>query len=110
MNIQISVRRMTVSQVMKRVVRDLCSDIQNKCNRIQDIDVKIEDINGPNKSGMDKRCHLKVRGKEHLAIDVEEVDEDVLSAVDNAFRRLKQVLLMRTARPVQHMVEPVVWG
>jgi ribosome-associated translation inhibitor RaiA len=110
MNIQISVRRMTVSQVMKRVVRDLCSDIQNKCNRIQDIDVKIEDINGHNKSGMDKRCHLKVRGKERLAIDVEEVDEDLHSAIDNAFRRLTQVLLMRTAKPAQNMIDPFVWN
>ena len=110
MNIQISVRRMTVSQVVKQIVRNLCSDVQNKFNGIQNIDVKIEDINGPNKSGIDKRCHLKVRGKERLAIDVEEVDEDLHSAIDNAFRRLKQVLLVRTTKPVHNVIDPLVWS
>jgi ribosome-associated translation inhibitor RaiA len=100
---------MAVSQVVKKIVRDLCSEVQNKCNGIQDIDVKIEDINGHAKSGMDKRCHLKVRGKERLAIDVDEVDEDIHSAIDNAFRRLKQMLSVRTAKPVQNMMNPLVW-
>ncbi len=110
MNIQISVRRMTIPQVMKQIVRELCSDIQNKCNGIQNIDVKIENINGHDISGMDKRCHLKVRGKEHLAVDVEELDEDIHSAIDSAFRRLKQVLMLRSAKPVRNLIDPVVWN
>jgi ribosome-associated translation inhibitor RaiA len=101
---------MTVSQVMKQIVRNLCSDVQNKFNGIQNIDVKIESINGHDISGMDKRCHLKVRGKERLAIDVEELDEDLHSAIDNAFRRLKQVLLVRSAKPVQNVIDPLVWS
>jgi ribosome-associated translation inhibitor RaiA len=51
-----------------------------------------------------------VRGKERLAIDVEEVDEDLHSAIDNAFRRLKQVLLVRTAKPDHNVFDPLVWS
>ena len=86
---------MTVSKVIKKMVRELCSDIQNKYGEIQHIDIKIEDVNGPHKAGVDQRCHLKVRGKEHMAIDIDEIDEDLDCAIDNAFQRLKQSLKRR---------------
>lgn len=92
MNIQISTRHMTVSEVIKQMVRELCGEVHHKYGGIQNIDIKIEDMNGPHKAGIDKRCHLKVRGKEHLAIDIDEIDEDLDCAIDNAFHRLKQVL------------------
>jgi len=92
MNVQISIRHMSVSQVVKQTVHELCSEVQNKYGDIQYIDVKIEDINGPHKAGIDKHCHLKVRGRERLTIDIDEIDEDLDCAIDNAFRHLKQAL------------------
>ena len=92
MNVQISIRHMQASQVSKQSIRKLCGEIINKHEPINHIDVKIEDINGPYKAGIDKRCHLKVRGKNHLAIDVDDIDSDVNYAIDNAFRRLKKIL------------------
>ncbi len=92
MNVQISIRHMAVSQGVKRLVHELCAEVQSKYEDIQIIDVKIEDVNGPHKAGVDKRCHLKVRGKERLVIDVDEVDEDLGHAIDHAFRRLYQTL------------------
>lgn len=74
------------------MLRELCGEMQKEYGEIQNIDVKIEDITGPHKKSIDKRCHLKVRGKKHLAIDIDEVDEDIDSAIDNAFLHLKQVL------------------
>lgn len=92
MNVQICIRHMQASQVSKQTIRKLCGEIINKYEPIKNIDVKIEDINGPHKAGIDKRCHLKVRGKNHLAIDVDDIDSDVNYAIDNAFRRLKKLL------------------
>jgi ribosome-associated translation inhibitor RaiA len=92
MNVQISIRHMAVTQVYKHMLRDLCGEMQKKYGEIQNIDVKIEDITGPHKKSIDKRCHLKVRGKKHLAIDIDRVDEDLDSAIDNAFLHLKQAL------------------
>ena len=92
MNVQISIRHMQASQVSKRSIRMLCGEIINKHEPINNIDVKIEDINGPHKAGIDKRCHLKVRGKNHLAIDVDDIDSDINYAIDNAFQRLKKIL------------------
>jgi len=92
MYVQISIRHMLSSCVNKRAVRELCSEVRNKYANIQFIDVMLEDINGPHKAGIDKRCHLKVRGKDHLAIDIEDIDEDITCAIDRAFRRLKNAL------------------
>jgi hypothetical protein len=71
--------------------------VQNNYGGIQNIHVKIEDVNGPHKTGIYKRCHLRVRGKEHLAIDVDEIDEDLGYAIDQAFCYLSQAV--RHIRP-----------
>ena len=92
MNVQISIRHMQASQVSKQSIRKLCGEIINKYEPIKNIDVKIEDINGPHKAGIDKRCHLKVRGNNRLAIDVDDINSDINYAIDNAFRRLKKIL------------------
>jgi len=92
MNVQISIRHMIASQVNRQMIQQLCEEINNKFETISSIDVKIEDINGPHKAGIDKRCHLKVRGNNHLSIDIEDTNADINYAIDNAFSRLKQTL------------------
>jgi ribosome-associated translation inhibitor RaiA len=92
MNVQISIRHMVASKVIKQMVNDLCHEVKNKYEYIQNIDVKIEDMNGPYKTGIDKRCHLKVRGNDHLAIDINDIDEDITHAIDRAFHHLKKTL------------------
>lgn len=92
MNIQISVRRMPISLGIKKVINETCNDLSSKINDIQTIEVYLEDINGPHKGGLDKRCHLKVRGKNHFSVDVVEVKRDLYSAIDKAFSRLIQVI------------------
>ena len=92
MNIQISVRRMPISLGLEKVINETCNDLSSKFNHIQSIEVYLEDINGPHKGGLDKRCHLKVRGKNHLSIDVTEIKRDLYSAIDKAFTRLTQII------------------
>ena len=77
MSVQIAIRHMTVSQESRQIVCDLCNEMQNIFGHIQNINVTIEDITGPHKAGLDKRCHLKVRGKKHLAIDIDATNEDL---------------------------------
>jgi ribosome-associated translation inhibitor RaiA len=88
---------MVATQGVKQLVRELCDEVQNKYGDIQNIDVMIEDVNGPHKAGIDKRCHLRVRGKEHLAIDADEIEEDLGDAIYQAFRHLYEAL--RRSRP-----------
>lgn len=97
MNVQITIRHLVVSQGVKQLVRELCDEVQNKYGDIQNIDVMIEGVNGSHKAGIDKHCHLRVRGKEHLAIDADEIDEDLGDAIYQAFHSLYQAL--RRSRP-----------
>lgn len=92
MNVQISIRHMAVSHGIKQLVHEMCDEVQNKYGDIKCIDVMIEDVNGPYKAGIDKRCHLRVRGKDRLAIDIDEIDEDLSYSIDQAFYHLYQAL------------------
>jgi ribosome-associated translation inhibitor RaiA len=99
MSIHISIRHMLASQVSKQFIRELCDEIKSKYKPIHDIDVMIDDINGPYKKGTDKRCHLKVRGNNRLTIDIENVDTDVNCAIDNAFHLLRHALQRQLISP-----------
>jgi ribosome-associated translation inhibitor RaiA len=92
MNVQISIRHLAVSPGVKQLVHELCEEVQNKYGEIQNIDVMIEGVNGSHKAGIDKRCHLRVRGMEHLVIDADGIDEDLGDAIYRAFRHLYQAL------------------
>ncbi|PCJ86271.1 MAG: hypothetical protein COA54_09075 [Thiotrichaceae bacterium] len=92
MNVEISIRHMATSYVVNQMIKDLCNEVNNKYENIKNIDVIIEDINGPYKAGVDKRCHLKVRGSNHLAIDIDDVDEDISHAIERAFQHLIKLL------------------
>ena len=92
MNINISIRRLTASHKLKLLLQDACRQLPISHLAVKQIDVVIEDINGPYKAGIDKRCHLKVRGSGNLAIDVDKIDSDLYCAIDEAFHRLTCIL------------------
>lgn len=85
------------------MIIELCGEINNKYKAVNNIDIKIEDINGPNKSGIDKRCHLKVRGNNNLVIDIDDIDTDIDYAIDNSFYHLNQALEKYSCIKSQHL-------
>ena len=103
MDIQISIRHMIASLVNKKMILELCDEINNKYTSVNKIDIKIEDINGPNKSGIDKRCHLKVRGKNNLTIDIDDIDTEINCAIDNSFYHLNHALKKHSCIRSQHL-------
>jgi hypothetical protein len=103
MDIQISIRHMIASLVNKKMVLELCGEINNKYKSVNIIDIKIEDINGPNKSGIDKRCHLKVRGKNNLMFDIDDIDTEIDCAIDNSFYHLNLALEKYSCIRNQHL-------
>ena len=53
--------------------------------------VRIGDVNGP-KGGVDKRCHVTVRGKHFAVLSLDELSGDAYSAVDAAMERMGRVV------------------
>ncbi len=89
---QIVSRHMELDQELKTKVAHLINRIPRYDLNITSIRVIIEDVNGPNKGGIDMRCHLSVRGAHKLDIEIEEIDENCWQAVSLAFQRLNLVL------------------
>lgn len=69
-------------------------------DRIRDVVVVLSDINGP-KSGIDKRCLLKVRLRGLSELLIEETEADFQIAVNRAADRAKRTLVRR----LQHLSE-----
>jgi len=88
MGIQIVTRHMCLSVELKQRVTELCEEVMQRFPDVLRIRVVLDDINGPDKAGVDKRCHLMVRGRNHLRIDVNEFQDDVWPSIDGAYRQL----------------------
>lgn len=85
-------RHMKLDTDLKITISHLINKITQYNLDITSVRVIIEDVNGPNKGGIDMRCHLSVRGANKLNIEIEEIDENSWQAVFLAFNRLNQVL------------------
>ena len=93
MTIQIVVRHMNLSCDIKECARELCEEVMQYWPDIMRIRIVLDDINGPNKAGIDKRCHLIVRGRHHLRFDIDEHCDDIWQSLHTAFKRLKKKLM-----------------
>lgn len=65
--------------------------------RIRGVVIVLSDVNGP-KSGLDKRCLLKVRPRGLAEFIIEEVESDFQSALNRAADRAKRTLARRLRR------------
>jgi ribosome-associated translation inhibitor RaiA len=88
MSIQFVTRHMCLSMDCKNRVAQLCSAVIRCYPNVLHIRVVLDDINGPYKAGNDTRCHLTVRGRDHLRIDIDKLRTDVWQSVDSAFGEL----------------------
>lgn len=61
-------------------------------NRILAATVLLEDITGPHKQAVDKRCRIDVRLKRGLELTIDEVREDIHAALAVALDRLKAAI------------------
>lgn len=102
MNIQTVTRHLdlsgTTGQGLRERIYQLCEQFGRRCHEVMDMHVVVEGNHCACRQGTDKRCHIKVRGKDRLNLDADVVRADLWQAVDAAFRRLEQ-LLTRLRRP-----------
>ncbi len=95
MVIAIQSRGVLLTGALRGHVRKRLSFSLGRCgSRIQRVDVKLSDINGP-RGGIDKRCLIKVQvlGKRHIV--VEDIQSDLYTAIDRAAGRAGRTLARR---------------
>lgn len=56
------------------------------------VTVRLGDINGPERGGVDKICRVVVEWKNHSALVIEELGSDIAVAIDRASGRLEHLL------------------
>ena len=89
MNVQIVARHLKVSASLQQSIRQRCTEAFNFMEGLLEIQVVIEDMNGPDKHGIDKRCHVHVRGLHRFRLDVEQVADEISLAIDLTFMQLQ---------------------
>lgn len=62
---------------------------------IDAVSVRLGDINGPERGGVDKLCRVVIELKNHSALVVEELGSDMVVVIDRAAGRLTRLLAQK---------------
>lgn len=59
---------------------------------VQRVFVRLQDINSPNRGGVDKRCSIVIAIRGHGGVVTESVDQDLYRAIDDAAARVRRTV------------------
>jgi ribosome-associated translation inhibitor RaiA len=98
MNVSIRARHLGLSEPLQRYAeRRLRFSIGSLRPRLADIELRLEDVNGP-RGGIDKLCVIAAVLKPNGRIVVQATDSDAYSAIDRAASRARVALVRRLRR------------
>ena len=83
--------------ILGHVRRRLAECLSHYAPRLRSVTARVSDVNGP-RGGLDKRCHIEVRGPGFGTACVDAVDPDLYRAVDRAAARLRKQLARELGR------------
>lgn len=71
------------------------SALRNASRRIQEVTVRLRDINGSTRGGVDKHCQVELRLADGGTMVIRETDANMYTAIDRAAGRSKRNVLER---------------
>lgn len=99
MELRITVRGLNEAAPLREHAEErIIHALQRFERRIRRVGALLEDVTGPAKQTIDKRCRLTVRLKPHGELMIDELGADIHAVLDVALDRLKAALSRRTAR------------
>lgn len=99
MHIQIQVRGLPQSSRLRHYAsRKLEVALDCFSHAIQEASMRLSDINGPDRGGVDKLCRVVLRMKDCSIVVVEELGADIAAAIDRAADRLYQSVSRQLSR------------
>ncbi|HET9932003.1 MAG TPA: HPF/RaiA family ribosome-associated protein [Polyangiaceae bacterium] len=72
-------------------------ELQRFSDEVSSVVVRVQDINGP-KGGIDKRCHVTVRGRAMAPVVIEAMSADPYSAAESGLERAARAVRREIAR------------
>lgn len=98
MNIDVRFRGLEGSEALREhIVRRLQFKLNRFDRQVSTVVVRMGDVNGP-KGGVDKRCHVTVRGPALSPTTIEDLSPDAYVAVDLATERVGQAVARQLRR------------
>lgn len=102
MRLQIQVKGLTKATQLRRLAaRKLEVALARFSDSIQEADVLLNDINGPDRGGVDKLCRVVLRFKDNSIMVIEELGSEVSQVIDRVVDRLHQSVSRQTSRVVR---------
>jgi ribosome-associated translation inhibitor RaiA len=90
MNLQIAIRGIDDKATLRsQAEARVAATLDRFQGRVHDVSVLLEDVTGPHKQVVDKRCRIDVRLKRGKDLTIDEVGTDVLASLARALDRLK---------------------
>lgn len=99
MNLRVAIKGINERSTLRRQAETRTAAAVNRFqDRIQNARVLLEDVTGPHKQAIDKRCRIDVRLKRGGELTIDEIRTDVLASLAVALDRLKIALARKVGR------------
>jgi ribosome-associated translation inhibitor RaiA len=99
MNIRIVIKRVAEKTALRDYAEGkINASLQRLEDRVRSVSVRLEDVNGPRKKGLDKECCIEARLIPSGEIVVKEQSEDLQSAFLMGLDRLKAAISRKAAK------------
>lgn len=99
MHLQIQVKGLTkATQLRGLAARKLEAVLSRFSHAIQEASVRLDDINGPDRGGVDKLCRVVLRFKDNSVMVIEELGSEVSRVIDRVVERLQQSVSRQMSR------------
>jgi len=93
MNLQVAIKGIDDKPALRsRAKTGVAATLNRFRGRIRDARVLLEDVTGPHKQVVDKRCRIDVRLKRGGALTIDEIGTDVFVSLAVALDRLKAAI------------------
>lgn len=102
MHVQIQVKGLPESSKLRRLAsHKLDAALARFAHVVRGASMQLDDINGPNRGGVDKLCRVVLRLRNDSVLVIEELGADIAEAINRAAERLQQ----NVARQLAHLVK-----
>ena len=99
MQLQIQVKGLPGPSKLRRFAsHKLNTALSRFAHAIQGATMRLGDINGPNRGGVDKLCRVVLRMKDNSVVIIEELGSDIAQAIDRVANRLHQSVSRQLSR------------
>ncbi|MCF8177231.1 MAG: HPF/RaiA family ribosome-associated protein [Sulfuritalea sp.] len=93
MEIQVKTIRLPHATGLRQyAMRKITATLSRFTHAIEQVNVRLSDINGPERGGVDMLCRVVVSLKNHSALIVEDLSSDMGRAINRAAERMEQEL------------------